>query len=187
MRHAGDHFAADPALPGLLKALDGHPLSIELLAANAQGKADLKGLAADWNDRRADLLRRGAANDRKTSLRASLDLSLAELDPPSPAHRLIRLMALLPDGMSEADSRTILSDGEPTREERGAAARLEIARLASRASGRWRLLAPIRETLLADLPPEADDRARMVEPLSCAGRRQASTPGGTNGKKCARS
>ena len=162
LRHAGDHFAADPALPGLLKALDGHPLSIELLAANAQGKADLKGLAADWNDRRADLLRRGAANDRKTSLRASLDLSLAELDPPSPAHRLIRLMALLPDGMSEADSRTILSDGEPTREERGAAARLEIARLASRASGRWRLLAPIRETLLADLPPEADDRARMV-------------------------
>jgi hypothetical protein len=90
LRHAGDQFAADPALPGLLKALDGHPLSIELLAANAQGKPDLKGLAADWNDRRADLLRRGAANDRKTSLRASLDLSLAALDPPSPAHRLIR-------------------------------------------------------------------------------------------------
>ena len=162
LRHAGDHFAADPALPGLLKALDGHPLSIELLAANAQGKADLKGLAADWNDRRADLLRRGAANDRKTSLSASLDLSLAALDPASPAHRLIRLMALLPDGMSEADSRTILSDGEPTREERGAAARLETARLASRASGRWRLLAPIRETLLADFPPEAEDRARLV-------------------------
>ena len=162
LRHAGDQFAADPALPGLLKALDGHPLSIELLAANAQGKADLKGLAADWNDRRADLLRRGAANDRKTSLRASLDLSLAALDPPSPAHRLIRLMALLLDGMSEADSRTILSDGEPTREERGAAARLETARLASRASGRWRLLAPIRETLLADCPPEAEDRTRLA-------------------------
>ena len=162
LRGSGDQFAADPALPGLLKALDGHPLSIELLAANAQGKADLKGLAADWNDRRADLLRRGAANDRKTSLRASLDLSLAALDPPSPAHRMIRLMALLPDGMSEADSRTIMSDGEPTKEERGAAAKLEIARLASRATGRWRLLAPIRETLLAEFPPEAEDRARLV-------------------------
>ena len=162
LRHAGDHFAADPALPGLLSALDGHPLSIELLAANAQGKPDLKGLAADWNDRRADLLRHGAGNDRKTSLRASLDLSLAALDPPSAPHRLIRLMALLPDGMSEADSRTILSDGEPTREERGAAARLETARLASRPDGRWRLLAPIRETLLADFPPEAEDRARLV-------------------------
>ncbi|HTZ68989.1 MAG TPA: TIR domain-containing protein, partial [Roseiarcus sp.] len=162
LRHAGDHFAADPALPGLLAALDGHPLSIELLAANAQGKRDLKGLAADWHDRRADLLRHGAADDRKTSLRASLDLSLAALDPPSPAHRLIRLMALLPDGMSEADGRTILSDSEPTKDERGAAPRLETARLASRPDGRWRLLAPVRETLLADFPPQADDRARLV-------------------------
>jgi tetratricopeptide (TPR) repeat protein len=162
LRHAGDQFAADPALPNLLKALDGHPLSIELLAANAQGKPDLKGLAADWNDRRADLLQHGAADDRKTSLRASLDLSLAALEPPSPPHRLIRLMALLPDGMSEADSRTILSDGERTEEERGAAARLENARLASRPDGRWRLLAPVRETLLADFAPEAKDRARLI-------------------------
>ena len=168
LRHAGDHFAADPALPGLLSALDGHPLSIELLAANAQGKPDLKGLAADWNDRRADLLRHGAGDDRKTSLRASLDLSLAALDPPSAPHRLIRLMALLPDGMSDADSRTILNDGEPTREERGAAARLETARLANRPDGRWRLLAPIRETLLADVPPEAEDRARLVQRLPAA-------------------
>jgi tetratricopeptide (TPR) repeat protein len=162
LRHAGDQFAADPALPGLLKALDGHPLSIGLLAANAKGKLDLRGLAADWNDRRTDLLRRGAADDRKTSLRASLALSLAALDPPSPPHRLVRLMALLPDGMSETDSRTILSDGEPTRAERGAAARLETVRLLSRPDGRWRLLAPVRETLLADFPPEAEDRVRLV-------------------------
>jgi tetratricopeptide (TPR) repeat protein len=162
LRHADDHFAADPALPGLLSALDGHPLSIELLAANAQGKPDLKGLAADWSHRRADLLRHGAGNDRKTSLRASLDLSLAALDPPSAPHRLIRLTALLPDGMSDADSRTILNDGAPTPEERGAAARLETARLAHRPDGRWRLLAPVRETLLADVPPEAEDRARLV-------------------------
>jgi len=162
LRHAGDQFAADPALPGLIAALDGHPLSIELLAANAQGKSDLKGVAADWSDRRADLLGRGGANDRRTSLRASLDLSLAALDPPSLPHRLIRLMALLPDGISETDSRAILSDGAPTKDERGAASRLETARLASRASGRWRLLAPVRETLLADFPPEPEDQARLT-------------------------
>jgi tetratricopeptide (TPR) repeat protein len=162
LRHAGGQFAADLALPGLLGALEGHPLSIELLAANALGRDDLRGLAADWRDRRADLLRRGAADDRKTSLRASLELSLAALNPPSPADRIVRLMALLPDGMSEADSRTISSDGEPTREERGAAARLESARLASRPDGRWRLLAPIRETLLADFPPEPADRTRLI-------------------------
>jgi tetratricopeptide (TPR) repeat protein len=162
LRHAGDHFAADPELPGLLAALDGHPLSIELLATNAQGKPDLKGLAADWNDRRTDLLQHEAADDRRTSLRVSLDISLAEFDPPSPPHRLIRLMALLPDGMSEADSKNILSVSEPTKDERGAAARLETARLLSRANGRWRLLAPVRETLLADFPPEAKDRTRLV-------------------------
>ncbi len=163
LRHAGSQFAADPALPDLLRALDGHPLSIELLAANAAGKSNLKGLAADWSDRRADMLRRGAADNRMTSLRVSLDISLAALDPPSPAHRLIRLMALLPDGMAEADSRTALSDGGSTREERGAATRLEHARLAGRPDGRWRLLAPVRELLLADFPPEAQDRARLVK------------------------
>jgi tetratricopeptide (TPR) repeat protein len=163
LRRGGDQFAADPALPGLLSALDGHPLSIELLAANAAGKPNLKGLAADWSDRRADMLQRGAADDRKTSLRVSLDLSLAALNPPSPAHRLIRLMALLPDGMSGADSRTILSDGEPTTEQRSAAARLENARLASRPDARWRLLAPVRETLLADFPPESGDLTRLVK------------------------
>ncbi len=162
LRRAGDQFAADPALPGLLSALDGHPLSIELLGANAAGKTNLKGLAADWNDRRADLLQRGAADDRKTSLRVSLDLSLAALHPPSPAHRLIRLMALLPDGMADADSRTILSDSQPTPQERGAAGELESARLASRPDCRWRLLATVRELLLADFPPEAEDWRRLV-------------------------
>ena len=98
-----------------------------------------------------------------TSLSVSLGLSLEALDPPSPAHRLIRLMALLPDGMAEADSRTILCDGEPTKEERGAATRLEGARLAGRPDGRWRLLAPVRELLLADFPPEAEDRARLIK------------------------
>jgi tetratricopeptide (TPR) repeat protein len=72
-------------------------------------------------------------------------------------------MALLPDGMSDADSRTTLSGREPTREERDAASRLEDARLTSRPDGRWRLLAPIRETLLADFPPEAKDRARLIQ------------------------
>ena len=163
LRRAGDQFAADPALPDLLRALDGHPLSIELLAGNAAGRSNLKGLAADWTDRRADLLRHGAADNRKTSLSASLRLSLDALRPSSAAHRLIRLMALLPDGMSEADSRTTLSDSAPTREERGAALRLESARLASRPDGRWRLLAPVRETLFADFPPEAQDRTRLVK------------------------
>jgi tetratricopeptide (TPR) repeat protein len=165
LRHAGQYFASDPALPRLLEALDGHPLSIELFAARAAGNDDLKGFLSDWTEARQRFpyyFERGSADDRLTSLRVSLGLSLDALGAKSAAHRLIRLMALLPDGMSEADSRTILSDGEPTREERGAAARLGTACLVSSPRGRSRLLAPVRETLLADFLPEAEDRVRLV-------------------------
>ncbi len=37
LRRAGKQFETDQALPGLLRALDGHPLSIDLLAANVRG------------------------------------------------------------------------------------------------------------------------------------------------------
>ncbi|MFZ1963116.1 MAG: SIR2 family protein, partial [Roseiarcus sp.] len=103
LREAGAHHAADPALPKLLEALDGHPLSIELLAANAAGKPDLKGLAADWNERHAAMLQRGDGDTRLTSLRVSLDISLDALGADSAAHRLLRLIALLPAGMAARD------------------------------------------------------------------------------------
>jgi len=186
LRHAGDQFGPDPALPGLIAALDGHPLSIELLAANARGKADLRGLAEDWKTRRARLLKSGKGDDRFKSLRVSLDISLQALGAKSAPHRLIRLMALLPDGMSESDSRTILGDGEPNDEEIEAARVLETARLSSRPAGRWRLLAPVRETLLADFAPGAEDRTRLVNVFL---RRAAlgDYAGPTNGTKCGRS
>ena len=128
LRHAGDHFAADPALPDLLKALVGHPLSIELLAANVAGKQDLKGLAADWERQRTRLLK---SKGEARSLRVSLEISLDALVAASPAHRLIRLMALLPDGMADDDSQTILADREPADEDIEAASVLENARLAA--------------------------------------------------------
>ena len=115
LREAGAHHAADPALPKLLEALDGHPLSIELLAANAAGKADLKSLAADWSERHAAMLRRGDGDTRLTSLRVSLDISLAALGADSAAHRLLRLIALLPAGMAAPDCAAALADGAPTR------------------------------------------------------------------------
>ncbi len=162
LRHAGDEFAADPALPGFLRDLDGHPLSIELLAANAAGLPDLRGLADDWSRRRVAMLKRGRADDRLTSLRVSVDISLDALGADSAAHRLLRLMAMLPDGLAAADARALLDDGPPTAEAAAAGGRLEQARLAFRRDGRWRLLAPIRELLAADFPPEPADRARLT-------------------------
>ena len=162
LREAGAHHASDPALPAFLADLDGHPLSIELLGANAAGKVDLKGLAADWKARRAAMLKRGDGDTRLTSLRASLAISLKALGAGSAAHRLLRVIALLPAGMAASDSVAALTDGAPTEAEVAAAAKLETARLASRHDDRWRLLAPIREVLLQDYPPEGQDRARLV-------------------------
>jgi tetratricopeptide (TPR) repeat protein len=163
LREAGAQHAADPALPKLLDALDGHPLSIELLASNAAGKADLKGLAADWDARHAAMLQRGDGDTRLTSLRVSLDISLEALGADSAAHRLLRLIALLPAGMAANDCIAALADGAPTDAERAAAAKLDAARLASRRDDRWRLLAPVRETLLQDYSPDAQDKARLVK------------------------
>jgi tetratricopeptide (TPR) repeat protein len=163
LREAGAHHAADPDLPKLLESLDGHPLSIELLAANAAGKRDLEGLAADWNERHAAMLQRGDGDTRLTSLRISLDISLAALGADSAAHRLLRLIALLPAGMAAGDCVAALADGAPTDAEKAAAAKLEAARLATRRDDRWRLLAPVRETLLYGYPPGPRDKARLVK------------------------
>ena len=53
MRHAGRDFSVDPDSPELMRGLDGHPLSIELLAASAKGHASLASVAADWRARSA--------------------------------------------------------------------------------------------------------------------------------------
>jgi len=56
VREARSSLATDPALPELLAALDGHPLSIVLMAAQTDGRHDLAGLARDWQTRRAAVL-----------------------------------------------------------------------------------------------------------------------------------
>ena len=128
LRHAtGNQFTTDGALPGLLTALDGHPLSIKLLALNAPGDGTLASLAKAWGEERVRMLQIPEANNRETSLHVSLAISFTHLGLWSAAGRLLRLMALLPDGMAEADARTILSNGKATPEELDAARSLERA------------------------------------------------------------
>ena len=160
LRYAGDQFAADPALPDLLRALDGHPLSIELLAANAAGRADLTAVFLDWKRFREKLLWRG---DDEPSLRASLELSLKALRQPSAEHRLIRVMALLPDGMADRDCAACLSDGQPSDEESDAARGLENG--PPRQPPRRPLAAagPGPRKPPAHFPPEPGDRARLIK------------------------
>jgi SIR2-like domain len=69
LRVAGKQFETDAGLSAFLTSLDGHPLSIVLMAAQTDARHDLSGLAEEWRTRRATVLARGPANDRLTSVR----------------------------------------------------------------------------------------------------------------------
>jgi tetratricopeptide (TPR) repeat protein len=166
---AGCPFSPDPDLPYLLEALDGHALSIQLVAAQAGGLPSLKSLRDLWDDARAEILRRpGEEESRLTSVRASLALSLGSRRMRSTplARRLLALLALLPGGLAEADAPTVLGKrGSVTKAKAGeAVACLHQSRLVERRPDRrLRMLTPLRECAKPDVPLLPSDRERLVD------------------------
>ena len=155
LRDLPETFATDPDLDALLHELDGHPLSIVLLAAQADGRGTLKSLLADWKDKKADLLSSGAGDTRLLSTRISLAISIDRLDRKS--RRLFGLAALLPDGLAEQDIGSVLP-GAGTDE----CINLERMRLVTRDQGRLRMLAPFREVTQVDDRPSRPDERRLI-------------------------
>ncbi|MEZ5816192.1 MAG: SIR2 family protein [Hyphomicrobiaceae bacterium] len=155
VREAGGLFGDDPDLDALVAELDGHPLSIVLMAAEADGRSSLAELLSDWRVRKADLLSLGAADDRLTSVRVSLELSLARLGARPDAKRLLGLVALLPAGLDKQHIPTILPDAQS-----GPERVLQRARLVDIVADRLTMLAPLRETAsqLSLATPEDEDR-----------------------------
>ena len=158
LRHVDQEFATDPALPVLLDALDGHPLSIVLMAAQTDGRRNLAGLVAAWDKERAAVLARGAAKGRLTSVRVSLGLSLERLKDRPDAKRLLGLVALLPAGLQEEDIAGLLPDADAD-----AGRMLEKARLVDNRDGRLAMLAPLREAAREGRLATPEDEARLVE------------------------
>ena len=156
LRDIDPKFAKDPALPELLEALDGHPLSIVLMSAQTDGRRELAGLMRDWSQRRADVLARGDAKDRLTSVRVSLELSIAQL--AADARRLLGLVALLPTGLQEEDVAALLP-GVPAAEN---VAALVKARLVEVRGARLTMLAPLRETAREEELAAANDKVRLI-------------------------
>jgi SIR2-like domain len=165
---AGASFATDPDLPYLLEALDGHALSIQLVAAQASGLPTLKGLRELWDEARAEILHRpGEDESRLTSVRASLSLSLGSRRMKSAplARRLLGLLALLPGGLAEADAPSLLGERAVVTRARASEAVgcLHRLRLVERRSDRrLRMLTPLRECARRDVPVMPDDRKRLV-------------------------
>jgi tetratricopeptide (TPR) repeat protein len=166
---AGEFFRNDADLRGLLEALDGHALSIRLVAAQAIGLPSLRGLRESWNEVRAEILRMsGEEEGRLTSVRASLSLSLncRRMRSTPLARRLLALLAFLPGGLAEDDVPSLLGDRGTITKARAneAISSLHQLRLVEqRPDHRLRMLTPLRECVKKDVAPLEVDRERLTE------------------------
>jgi tetratricopeptide (TPR) repeat protein len=166
---AGISFKGDLDLPHILDALDGHALSIRLVAAQAIGSPSLAGLRESWDEAKAEILHMsGEKESRLTSVRASLALSLNSKRMKSTplARRLMSLLAFLPGGLIDLDARALLGERGAITKARAndAISCLHQLRLVeSRPDRRLRMLTPLRESVKSDLPPLEIDQNRIIE------------------------
>jgi tetratricopeptide (TPR) repeat protein len=165
----GASFAGDPDLPPLLEALDGHALSIRLVAAQAVGLPSLKGLRKSWDEAHAEILRRPGEEERRlTSVRASLALSLKSkrMTATPLAHRLMALLAFLPGGLGETDVKSLVGGRGTVSTARANEAVFclhQLRLIERRLDNRLRMLTPLRECVKLDLAPLNADQGRLID------------------------
>jgi hypothetical protein len=166
---AGASFIADPDLALLLDALDGHALSIRLVAAQASGSPTLGGLRESWDEAHAEILRTlGQEESRLTSVRASLALSLRSrrMKSTPSARRLISLLAFLPGGLVEADVQSLIAErGTLTKAKANEAVNClhQLRLVERRLDRRLRVLTPLRECVKGQIPLIEADRRRLID------------------------
>ncbi|HEX5750884.1 MAG TPA: tetratricopeptide repeat protein [Archangium sp.] len=146
----------EPLLESLLRAQEGLPLAIKLLAFAAEG-ASLENTWALWRTERAALYERPGGSDRESSLSVSLEVSIKGPRMTNEARRLLSLLALLPGGVAQGDLERLLPGVA-----HGAAQVLAKVGLAFFEQGRIRMLAPIREYVRRLRPPGAEERERVL-------------------------
>lgn len=155
---AGKKFQSDPTLDLLVGAVDYVPLAITLLAHQAEGEPDLLALWQRWQDERTAMLQRAGGKDRLTNIELSYELSIQSPRLTAQGRQLLTVLAMLPDGFALGDIPAIFPGHGAA-----AAASLRKAGLAFDESARLRLLAPLREYVGRQLPPEPTDGNRLVD------------------------
>jgi tetratricopeptide (TPR) repeat protein len=157
---AGERFRTDPRLDGLINAVGAIPLAISLLAYQAEGQPDLAGIWDRWQSERTKMLQRGGGGTRLTNLELSLELSVNGPRMNDPARQLLSLLGVLPDGIAWQDLDTLVP-GQGA----GAAADLRRVGLAvdDEANRRLRVLAPVREFVLARHVPGDTPFSHTIE------------------------
>jgi tetratricopeptide (TPR) repeat protein len=158
---AGQRFAGDPDLDELILAQDGVPLTIGLLA-NLVDEPDpnLSGLWRRWQAKRVALLHRGGGSSPQLSAEVSFEMSITSPRMTRPAHRLLSLLGVLPDGVAQQDLDVLLPENGGQGEE--AASALRRVGLAFNEGSRLRVLQPIRDHVQHNRTAESDDLARAA-------------------------
>lgn len=148
-------FAGDPDLPRLLVALDGVPLAITLMARFAEVFESLEPVWQRWTKKRADMLKDGEEPDRLKNIAVSYELSVGVLS--GSARRLLSVLAMLPAGVAHIDLEGVFADPDEAADE------LRRRALVFEEGPRLRMLAPLREYVMAAHPPEEGDARRAME------------------------
>ncbi|HEX3129439.1 MAG TPA: hypothetical protein VH394_19035 [Thermoanaerobaculia bacterium] len=157
---AGPRFQDDPCLDPLLNLVDRAPLAVSVLARAARSEPSLSVVCERWQtcrDQRAARLRWQGVQEWLLHVEVPLEVVLTGPGMMTPdALRLLSLLADLPDGVRLEDVPRLLpveADVTPT---------LLDAGLAFEEHGRLRVLAPVREEVKREHPPDEADLDRAV-------------------------
>ncbi len=149
----------------------------QLLAHVAEVEPDLAGVWKRWQDERTKMLQRAGGTHRLTNLELSLELSVTSPRMTSGSRRLLRLLALVPDGVARQDLEAVL----PKALARAAATLRQVA-LAYDEGPRLRTLGPVREYVSRAHAPQDDDYRRLATHYFRLAETEGRTMGTTTGK-----
>jgi tetratricopeptide (TPR) repeat protein len=157
----------DPDLQPLLIAMDGHALSLTILASRVDSDLSLKPMLERWRREKAKLLAMpGAVEDRLNSVRASLRVSLTSTHMTAVARRLLAILGFLPAGLPAGGLKAFLGheDHQLSRDKSDAAEDVlrRLRLIMPRADGSLRLINPLRECIRLEWPLKSPDLERVT-------------------------
>ena len=158
----------DPDLQPLLEAMEGHPLSLTILANRVDSDLSLKPMLEQWEREKGELLtlKRQMAEDRTTSTRASLRLSLTSKHMTGMAKRLLAVLGFLPGGLPASGLKGFLGREDLQLTSKKSDDATEVIRrlrlIMPRPDGSLRLINPLRECVRLELPLKDPDLGRVV-------------------------
>jgi len=155
---SGRNFESDPDLDGLLEEVDRLAIAVVLLGYHAQALESLAELRQQWRDQKTALLQRDGGQGRQENVEVSIELSISGPRMIPEARQLLSVLAHLPDGVAVDDLEALLPG------QGGAAASvLRKVGLAFNQGPRVRVLAPVREYVRSQHPPQDEDLYRAIE------------------------